>query len=333
MVEKTAFGAAEKFTLIGKEDLQVEILTYGAAIHAIRYRGIDVALGYDCLEDYQNNDGYLGAIVGRYANRIADGKFKLDGKEYQLTCNEAARGGHLHGGVVGVDKRIWHDRVRQGKQLRLTLQLADGEEGYPGNMTLMVTYEVIGNTLRLTYTATAEEDTILNPTTHCFFNLNGFDGAPITNHLLTLKASAYTPVNEKLIPTGEIRTVTGTPFDFTQEKTIGQDIDGTHAELIPTNGYDHNFVLDGEGFRHVATVVSPDTGIRMECHTDRPGMQFYSGNYLDQPVGKGGPIPIYQGFCMEAQNYPDAPNHPNFPSAVLRAGETFTSVTEYRFFD
>lgn len=332
MIEKTAFGAAEKFTLIGKEDLQVEILTYGATIHAIRYRGVDVALGYDCLEDYQNNDGYIGAIVGRYANRIADGRFTLNGKEYQLSRNETERDGHLHGGVVGVDKRFWHDRVRQGKQLRLTLQLADGEEGYPGNMTLMVTYEVIGNTLRITYTATAEEDTILNPTTHCFFNLNGFDGAPIANHLLTLHASAYTPVNEKLIPTGEIRPVAGTPFDFTREKTIGRDIDGTHAELILTKGYDHNFVLDGEGFRHVATVVSPDTGIRMECHTDRPGMQFYSGNYLDQPVGKGGPIPIYQGFCMEAQNYPDAPNHPNFPSAVLHAGETFTSVTEYRFF-
>lgn len=333
MIEKTAFGESEKFTLIGSADLQVEIITYGAAIRAIRYRGIDVALGYDILEDYRRMPGYMGAVVGRCANRIADGKFRFNGKEYQLSRNEIKRGNHLHGGVVGTDKRIWHDRVRQGKELKLTLQLADGEEGYPGNMTLSVTYEVIGNTLRLTYQAVAEEDTILNPTNHCYFNLNGFDGAPITNHLLTLNASSYTVV-EDLRPTGELRPVAGTPFDFTRGRVIGEAIESRHPDLLPTNGYDHNFVLDGEGFRHVATLISPDTGIRMECHTDRPGMQVCGGNYLCHPVGKGGrPMATYQGLCMETQSFPDAPNHPHFPSVVLRAGETFTSVTEYRFFD
>ncbi len=332
MIEKTAFGEAEKFTLLGNGgDLQAEIITYGAAIRALRFKGIDVVLGYDHLEDYRTMPGYMGAVVGRYANRIADGRFTLNGEEHQLTRNEVARGGHLHGGTVGVDKRIWHDRVRQGKQLKLTLDLADGEEGYPGNMTLAVTYEVIDNALRLTYTATTDRDTILNPSNHAYFNLNGFDGAPVTNHLLTLNASAYTPVNEKLIPTGELRSVAGTPFDFTRPKVFGEEI-GKHPDLLSTKGYDHNFVLDGEGFRHVATLVSPDTGIRMECHTDCPGMQICGGNYLNHPVGKGGPMGIYQGLCLETQWFPDSPNHPEFPSTVLRAGETFTSVTEYRFF-
>lgn len=331
MIEKTTFGEVEKFTLLGDSDLQAEIITYGAAIRALRFKGVDVVLGYNNLEDYRSMPGYMGAVVGRYANRIAGGKFTLNGKEYQLTCNEVARGGHLHGGKVGVDKRIWHDRVRQGKQLILSIKLADGEEGYPGNMDLSVTYEILGNTLRLTYTATADQDTILNPSNHTYFNLNGFDGAPITNHIMTLNASCYTPVDDKLIPSGELRSVEGTPFDFRAGKVIGEEI-GKHPDLLSTKGYDHNFVLDGEGFRRVATLVSPVTGIRMECHTDCPGMQICGGNYLNHPVGKGGPMGIYQGLAMEAQWFPDSPNHPEFPTTVLRAGETFTSVTEYRFF-
>ena len=279
MIEKTAFGEAEQFTLTGSGDLQAEIITYGAAIRALRFKGVDVVLGYDSLEDYRAMPGYMGAAVGRYANRIAGGKFTLNGKEYQLTRNEVNRGGHLHGGEIGIDKRIWNGEVQADGKLKLTVELADGEEGYPGNMTLSVTYEVVDNGLRLTYTATADQDTILNPTNHSYFNLNGFDGAPITNHVMTLHASRYTPVNENLVPSGELRSVEGTPFDFTKGKVFGEEI-GKHPDLLATKGYDHNFVLDGEGFRHVATLVSPVTGIRMECH-------------LNHPVGKGGPMGIY----------------------------------------
>lgn len=330
MIKKTAFGEAEKFTLLGNGDLQAEIITYGATIRALRFKGTDVVLGYDCLEDYRAMPGYMGAAVGRYANRIAGGKFTLNGKEYQLTCNEVNRGGHLHGGNVGIDKRLWNGEETDGK-LKLTVELSDGEEGYPGNMTLSVTYEIVDNALRMTYTATTDQDTILNPTNHSYFNLNGFDGAPVTDHVMTLHASHYTPVDQRLVPSGELRPVAGTPFDFTRGKVFGEEI-GKHPELLATKGYDHNFVLDGEGFRHVATLVSPTTGIRMECHTDCPGMQICGGNYLNHPVGKAGPMGIYQGLCMEAQWFPDSPNHPEFPTTVLRAGETFTSVTEYRFF-
>ncbi len=334
MIEKTAFGNAELFTLKGdgSGDLEVEVITFGAAIRSIRYKGVDVALGYNTLEDYQEGDFFMGAAVGRYANRIAGGKFTLNGEEIQLSCNEVERGGHLHGGVVGMGKRFWHDRVRQGRQVKLSVLLADGEEGYPGNMELSITYEVIGNTLRITYRATTDRDTVLNPTNHSYFNLNGFDGAPITDHILTLNASRYTPAGENLIPTGELRSVAGTPFDFTAPKVFGAEI-GKHPELAATFGYDHNFVLDGEGFRHVATLVSPNTGIRMECHTDRPGMQICGGNYLKSPVGKAGPMGMYQGICLETQSFPDSPNHPEFPSTVLKAGEEFCSVTEYRFSD
>ena len=331
MIKRTTFGEAEKFTLTGPGDLQAEIITYGAAIRVLRFKGTDVVLGYNSLEDYRAMPGYMGAAVGRYANRIADGRFTLNGKEYQLTKNEVAREGHLHGGEVGIDKRIWTAEVLADNKLKLTVDLKDGEEGYPGNMTLSVTYELTENGLRMTYVATTDQDTILNPTNHSYFNLNGFDGAPVTDHVMTLNASRYTPVNERLVPSGELRSVAGTPFDFTKGKVFGEEI-GKHPDLLGTKGYDHNFVLDGEGFRHVATLVSPTTGIRMECHTDCPGMQICGGNYLDHPVGKAGPMGIYQGLCMEAQRFPDSPNHPEFPATVLRAGETFTSVTEYRFF-
>lgn len=329
-IEKIAFGTAEKYTIRGNGELDVSIITYGATIQSIRYRGTDVALGYNDLEGYKTMDGYLGATIGRYSNRIAEGKFTLNGVKYDVGCNEAGRG-HLHGGKIGLDKKNWRAEVLSGNSLRMTTALADGEEGYPGAMDISVTFTVEGNDLRIAYEATADKDTVFNPTNHCYFNLNGQDGAPITNHLLTLNASAYTPVDEKLIPTGELRPVQGTAFDFTVAKPIGQDIKSNDPQLQLGSGYDHNFVLTGKGLRQAAVAESPVTGIRMECYTDMPGIQFYAGCCLNNPLGKSGPMNQFQGFCLETQYYPDSPNHPSFPSAELKAGRVFRSVTEYRF--
>ncbi len=331
-IEKVAFGMADQYTIRGTADLSVSILTYGATIQAIHYKGVDVALGYNALEDYQKMGGYIGATVGRYANRIAGGKFTLNGVEYNVGCNEEGRG-HLHGGKIGLDKKIWKAEPLNGTALRLTTVLADGEEGYPGELQVGVLFEVAENTLRITYEGLCDQDTVFNPTNHCYFNLNGQDGAPVTNHLLQINAQAYTPVDNLLIPTGELRPLRGTAFDFTVAKPIGKDINADDPQIKLGAGYDHNFCLQGEGFRLAASASSPATGFRMECFTDQPGVQVYTGNYLENPVGKSGPMGKHQGFCLETQTYPDAPNHPAFPSATLPAGKPFRSVTEYRFFD
>ena len=195
-----------------------------------------------------------------------------------------------------------------------------------------LTFEVEGNTLRITYEGLSDKTTVFNPTNHCYFNLNGENGANVTNHLLQINAKAYTPVDDLLIPTGELRPVQGTAFDFTVAKPIGKDINAPDDQVQLCGGFDHNFCLEGKGLRMAASATSPKTGIRMECHTDQPGVQLYAGNYLDTPVGKSGPMGKHQGFCLETQTYPDAPNHPSFPSATLEAEEPFRSVTEYRFF-
>ena len=329
-ITKSSFGTAEKYTIQGNGALEVGILTYGATLQTIRYDGVDVCLGYNDLEGYQTMTGYLGATVGRYANRIAGGKFTLNGKTYDVGCNEEGRG-HLHGGKVGLDKKIWAVEIVDECTLRMTTSLADGEEGYPGNMEIAVEFAVIGNDLKITYHAVSDADTVYNPTNHCYFNLNGQDGENTLNHLLQINASAYTPVDELLIPTGEIRPVAGTPFDFTVPKPIGKDIADPDAQVQLAGGFDHNFCLDGEGLRQAAVAVSPVTGIQMECWTDMPAVQYYSGCCTNNPVGKSGPIGKFQGFCLETQTYPDAPNHPAFPTATLKAGERFCSVTEYRF--
>lgn len=317
----------KKITL-SQGDLKVAVLTYGATLQSICYRGVDVALGYDTVEEYQKYDAYLGATVGRYANRIAEGKFTLNGAEYDVGCNEAGRG-HLHGGKVGLDKKVWAIKEQQENRLVLTTSLTDGEEGYPGNMEIAVTFTVEEDTLRIVYDATADQDTVFNPTNHCYFNLNG--GGSIENHWLTVCADAFLPINEKMLPTGEIRPVAGTPFDFTTPKEIGKEIDAEEEQVRLGGGYDHTFILRGEGCRPAAKAESPKSGIIMECYTDLPGMQLYTGNFLNQPTGKWGAIGKRQGFCFETQFFPDSPNHPEFPSCTLKAGEPFHSVTVYRF--
>ncbi len=330
-MEKEPFGAAEKYTIWGAGDLSVSILTYGATIQAIRYRGIDVALGYNTLEDYQQMPGYLGATIGRYANRIAGGKFRLHGQLYDVGCNEEGRG-HLHGGRKGLDKKIWRAEVLNGTTLRCSTLLEDKEEGYPGEMKVQVTFSVEENTLHIFYEGTTDQDTVFNPTNHCYFNLNGQGGAPITNHLMQINAAAFTPVDAMLIPTGQLLPIKGTPFDFQNPKPIGLEIDAADPQLKLGFGYDHNYVLSGgTELKMAATAFSSASNIEMSCYTTLPGLQFYTGNCLNNEKGKSGPMGKRQGFCLETQFFPDSPNHPSFPSCVLKAGETYSSVTEYRF--
>lgn len=328
-IEKRTFGSAEAYT-IANGDLSVTLLTFGATIQSICYKGVDVALGYNTLEEYEANDGYLGATVGRYANRIAGGKFILNGVEYDVGCNEEGRG-HLHGGKIGLSHKMWKAQGVGENALRMTNTLAHGEEGYPGNMEVAVIFTVEKDTLRLTYEAKSDRDTVFNPTNHCYFNLNGETGAPILNHLMKVNASAFTPVDDLLIPFGELRAVEGTPFDFRMAKPIGKDIDAADEQLAKGVGYDHNFCVDGEGLREAVVLTSPDTGITMTCRTDLPGVQIYTGNCTGDRAGKNAPIGKHSGVCLETQFYPDSPNHPAFPSTTIKAGEEFRSVTEYIF--
>ena len=342
-IEKSAFGvlpdgtAVEQYCLTASGGLKVSVLTYGATLRAVEFAGKDVILGYDRLEDYVNAKGsYQGATVGRYANRIAGGVFTLGGQTYDVGCNETGRG-HLHGGVHGFDKKVWAASVLdEGDEpsLRLSITSADGEEGYPGRLEVSVTVTAAAdNTLRLSYEAQSDKDTVLNLTNHAYFNLNGYDGGDVLDTALTIHADAITPVDDLLIPTGELLPVEGTPFDFRAGQTIGAALAASHPQLEIGGGVDHNFVLGSErAMRQAIRAVSPRSGIAVECWTDMPGVQVYTANFLGEDAGKGG-VPLYrhQGFCMETQFFPDSPNHPAFPSTLLQAGETFRSVTEYRF--
>ena len=327
----------EKYVLTGGGGLRVSVLTYGATLQAVEFRGKDLLLGYDSLEDYvEKNSSYQGATVGRYANRIAGGLFTLNGRTYDVGCNEEGRG-HLHGGVRGFDKRIWSAKVLTDgdtPSICLSRISEDGEEGYPGRVEVSVTMTVEpDNVLRLTYDARSDADTVLNLTNHGYFNLNGWDGGDVLDTVLTIGAHAITPVDERLIPTGELLPVEGTPFDFRQGQTIGAALAGSHPQLTLGGGVDHNFVLGMDRrMRQAVHAVSPRSGIAVDCRTDLPGVQIYTANSLEEKAGKGG-VNLYphQGFCMETQFFPDSPNQPGFPTTVLKAGKAFHSVTEYAF--
>jgi len=313
------------YTLANKNGVAVSITNFGGAVTSIMApdrNGVfaDVVLGYDTLDEYVKNPRYLGALIGRYANRIARGKFSLNGVEYQLAQNNGAN--HLHGGNQGFDKRVWKAAETESG-LRLEYFSKDGEENYPGNLDVHVTYSLNDqNELRIEYHATTDHDTIVNLTNHSYFNLAGHGS--ILDHELTLNAGSFTPVSEDLIPTGEIKAVEGTQMDFRSGRAIAP------------GGYDHNFVLNDwhhGTLRSVARLREPVSGRVMEVLTTQPGIQFYSGNFLDGSlIGKGGVA--YQKFaalCLETQHYPDSPNHPDFPSTVLRPGETYDETTVYKF--
>ncbi|MBR2338649.1 MAG: galactose mutarotase [Clostridia bacterium] len=336
--QRTAYGVmpdgtpVEKVSLTGKNGLSLSFITYGGIITELVYQGKDVVLGHTCLEDYLRGKGSIGVTVGRYANRIAGGKFELNGTVYDVGCNEAGRG-HLHGGTLGFEKRVWTlgDLCENSATLHYTA--ADGEMGYPGTLNVAVTFTLEDdNTLAIFYRATTDKDTVLNLTNHAYFNLNGYDGGSTLDTELQINAESILPVDDLLIPTGERMPVEGTPFDFRVAKPIGRDINGDHAQLKIGGGYDHNFCL-GETceYRHAVSAYSPRSGIRMDCYTDEPGVQLYTGNFLELPFGKGGAMTQYQGFCLETQHFPDSPNHPDFPSTVLKAGDTFESTTRYHF--
>ena len=321
------------YTLTNDRGLEVSITNYGGAVVSLKTPDrhgefADVALGYDTLEEYVRNPRYFGGLIGRHANRIGLGRFTLDGTEYQLTQNNGVN--HLHGGEKGFDKRVWEalDQKDPGAvRLRLRYLSVDGEEGYPGNVRAEVTYTLFaGNELEINYEATTDRDTIVNLTSHAYFNLAG--GGDVRGHELTLHADAFTPVSQELIPTGEIKSVANTPMDFRRAKPIG-------ADLSLAGGYDHNFVLqDSDGsLRPAARLYEPNSGRVLEILTTEPGIQFYSGNFLDGSLtGKGGVVyHKYTGLCLEPQKFPDAPNHPNFPSTVLRPGETYRHRSVYRF--
>jgi aldose 1-epimerase len=291
----------------------------------------DIVLGYDSLSGYIAKTPYFGALIGRYGNRIAKGKFTLDGKEYTLALNDGPN--HLHGGVKGFDKVVWEaDEFKTDSAVGLKLHYLskDGEEGYPGNLDITVTYTLNDdNSLVFDYNATTDKATPVNLTQHSYFNLAG--GGDIKSHELMISAAKYNVVDSTLIPTGELREVKGTPFDFTTAKPIGKDLVEAGGKPI---GYDHNFILDTKSIKDLAVrVVEPTSGRTMEVYTDQPGIQFYSGNFLDGTItDKSGKVyHQYSGFCLETQHFPDSPNQASFPSTILKPGEKYHTTTIYKF--
>lgn len=335
--------AVELYTLTNANGMEVAITTYGGIVVSLTAPDrdghyADVVLGFDDLDGYLAGHPYFGAIVGRYANRIAKGTFSLDGKEYTLATNDGEN--HLHGGDEGFDKKVWRGRgVIGGKGIHLILDYTSpaGEEGYPGTLDVMVVYTLThDDELKIDYKATTDKATPVNVTNHSYFNLRGQGTGDILGHELMISADRFTPVDETLIPTGELRPVEGTPFDFRKPTAIGARIEADNQQLEYGGGYDHNFVLKREGdeLALAARVHEPKTGRMMEVYTTEPGVQFYSGNFLDgSNVGKGGKVYDFRdGFCLETQHFPDSPNQPDFPSTILRPGEEYSTTTVYKFF-
>ncbi|GGA83959.1 aldose epimerase family protein [Puia dinghuensis] len=318
---------------------QVAITNYGARVVSLLVpdkNGVltDVAVGYDSIGLYLHQpESYFGAIVGRYGNRIAKGKFKLDGKEYTLATNNGVNS--LHGGKKGFGAVVWTGKQLSDSSVELSYLSKDGEEGYPGNLQVTVTYTLTGdNGLNIHYEAFTDKATVTNITNHTYFNLNGQGSGTINNHLLSINANQYTPVDSTLIPTGKLDPVAGTPFDFRQPTTIGSRIDADNQQLKYGKGYDHNFVLDIRDSVAV-TVTGDKSGIVMKVYTDQPGVQFYSGNFMKgaNPI-KGGKRDDYRSaFCLETQHFPNSPNEPSFPSTELKPGQVWRSTTVYAFSD
>ncbi len=334
-------GAVELYTLTNKAGVQVQITNYGGAVVSVRTpdrRGVmdDIVLGYDTAQGYEADTAYFGALVGRYANRIAKGRFNLNGVDYQLAQNNGVN--HLHGGVRGFNKVIWtarESRTSDGVALELSYLSKDGEEAYPGNLQVTATYVLTdANELRIEYTAKTDKETIVNLTHHSYFNLEGAGSGDVLRHEMKINADRFTPVDSTLIPTGELRAVKGTPLDFTRSTPIGARINASDDQLVLGKGYDHNFVLNkkGKSLTLAATVYEPVSGRVVEMWTTEPGMQFYSGNFLDNVLGKAGKTYKHRGgFCLEAQHFPDSPNHSAFPSTVLKPNERYTQTTVYKF--
>ena len=345
-VTKADFGRTKEgtpvqiYTLANSKGMEARIMTYGGIVVSLKAPDrngamADVVLGFDSLKAYEeNNSPYFGALIGRYGNRIGHARFALDGKEYTLEKNNGEN--TLHGGSHGFNTKVWTARQLPDGGLELTYVSPDGEEGFPGKLTLVVVYRLTeANALEIGYTATTDNPTVVNPTNHSYFNLKGAGNGDILGHLVTIHASRFTPVDVGLIPTGELRAVKGTPFDFTTPHAVGARIGQKDEQMQFGTGYDHNWVLDASGGKLAlaARVEEPETGRVLEVLTTEPGVQFYTGNFLDGTlVGKGGKLYAQRnGLCLETQHFPDSPNKPKFPATTLRPGQKFQSQTVYRF--
>lgn len=348
-VKRQPFGTAagssvEMFTLTNKNGIEVKAITYGGIITSIKTPDRsgamgDIVLGFDSIDGYLAGHPFFGALVGRYGNRIAKGRFTIDGVDYKLATNNGPN--HLHGGVKGFDKKIWKAEILPAKAgqsgIAFTYTSADGEEGYPGTLDVKVTYTLSdSNQLLVEYDASTDKSTHVNLTQHSYFNLAGEGNGDILGHELTIDADRYTPVDATLIPTGEIASVQGTPFDFRKSTAIGARIDAANAQIKNGQGYDHNWVFtrtSTTGMQRAARVYEPKSGRTLEVSTTEPGMQFYAGNFLDgKLVGKSGkPYGRRSGFCLETQHYPDTPHHKNFPTTLLTPNQRYYTKTAFTF--
>lgn len=336
---KTKFGEYNEknvylYTLTNQNGLSAEILDYGGIVRKIVYKNTDVVLGRDTLEEYLNNEGYFGALIGRNSNRIENAEFELNSKNYKLSANE--KGNNLHGGKEGWDKKLWTAEMIDYAEPSLVLSYIspDGEEGFPGEVRVKVTYTVTNdNSLQVKYEGEADKDTVFNMTNHSYFNLNGHASGKIDSHSLWIDSDFYTPNKDNCVPNGEILSVKNTPFDFSVNETLGEKIASNHEQTVKFGGIDHNLVLNGVGYRKVAELRGDKTGIVMEVFTDKVGMQVYSGNVIEKNrICKDGAVySTHSGICLETQDFPNCLRIFHFPRNILRKGEKRTTVTAFRF--
>ncbi|MEE0867557.1 MAG: aldose epimerase family protein [Clostridia bacterium] len=338
-ITKKEFGVLESetvylFTLDNNKGLKAEIFNLGGTIRALYFNGTDVVQGYDTLDKYLIRSCYYGAIIGRYSNRIENSVFTINGKDYHLYANDGRN--NLHGGKIGFDKKLWNAEMLDGEEpsLRLTLHSPDGDEGFPGNCDVTVTYTLTkGNALRIHYEGICDQDSAINMTNHSYFNLNGHDSGTIDNHTLELASDFYTPNCEECFPCGEVLSVKNTAFDLTTAKPLGECFKSNDEQVKMFNGFDHNFVLRGMGFRHCATLIGDKTGIKMDMCTDLPGVQIYTVNSNDDNFTcKNGAIyPVHSAICLETQTFPNGLKHTHYPNGFIKKGEKYDTVTEYKF--
>lgn len=325
------------YTLDNGRGVSAEIINYGGIVTKLLVKDKngntqDVVLGRASLEEYLKNDGYIGAAIGRHANRIAKGEFELNGVKYNVGINEGANS--LHGGKIGFDQKVWSVTEVPGEDAVILSYISvDGEEGFPGMMSTAIKYSVTPeNGLKIEYRATSTKDTVCNLTNHSYFNLSGHESGSINDQILQINAAFYTPNDSECMPTGEILSVEGTPFDFRAPKPIGQDIDADFPQVQAVGGFDHNYVISGRGLRIAAVAKSLETGITMQVFTDQPGMQLYTANALPAGVHKGDvEYKIHDAFCLETQVFPNAMANAHFPTPVLKSGDTYRHIVEYRF--